>query len=456
MKKIIILSIIVQLFIVEFLNAQKTINANITYIGNEGFMISNNNTKVFIDALYYYSYGGGILNVNSTVRSMMMNNQEPFANSSLFMVTHNHPDHYDAAMMKTFLENNPSAKFVSTNEITGALKSGTLESQLVSANPSVKQHVDTTVNHIQLTVYNLLHDVGYRIYNVGFVANIDGLTIFHSGDNTMEDTTEFVNYKINEKQIDIAFISYGAFQNAAQRAIIMKYVNPKYIVLMHVPTHSVNSTKSMVASIQSQYPPIIVFNTSMESVHIDNAVKQVNTMPQKMATINDTTLTVNDPVNIRLSNIFKDNDLNDSVTYSIQNLPSGLDFDSTQMLITGKITKAGVYNLTVCGCDKHLCSNNLTFKIEVKEEEKTAINAEVFGSVEIYPNPCTNVLNIKGLPSEKCSLSIFNFGGLPIKTIDNQSITSNIDVSGFCSGIYLVKIRCSKGEFASKFLIANK
>ena len=47
------------------ISVRAQINAEITYIGNEGFMIKNNNKKLFIDALYYYTFGAGILNVDT-------------------------------------------------------------------------------------------------------------------------------------------------------------------------------------------------------------------------------------------------------------------------------------------------------------------------------------------------------------------------------------------------------
>ena len=199
------------------------INAEITYVGNEGFMISNNNKKVFIDALYYYSYGAGILNVDTAVRNRIVGNKEKFANADLFLITHNHPDHYDQTMMTNYLTNNPKAKLVAQSDIVSGITKSSLTSQLVGIKPVQYQSIDTTVNNIPLTVYNLIHNTGYRVYNVGYVADIDGFRIFHSGDNTFEDTTEYVGFNLSQKNIDGSLLSYGGYwKTSKQREFVKK------------------------------------------------------------------------------------------------------------------------------------------------------------------------------------------------------------------------------------------
>ena len=321
MKKSIYAFLIFQLSILNSLHSQDSINAEITYIGNEGFMISNNGNKVFIDALYYYSFGLGIMNVDASLRQMIINNQEPFSNSQLFLVTHNHPDHYDKTMVSSYLTNNPQAKMVAPSEIITGISSPVLARKLININPAKYESVDTTINGIKLTIYNFLHDVNYRIYNLGYFANIGGLKIFHGGDNSLEDSTEYLQFNLNEKKIDVLFLfsAKTSWESKANRDFIKKHINPKYIILMHIPVDQVSAIKEearQINELDSTFPPIIVFDAaSMEKVSISDTLIMSNKMPEKVENMGDTTVLINTPINIKVPYVFKDTDLNDRIAF---------------------------------------------------------------------------------------------------------------------------------------------
>jgi hypothetical protein len=82
---------------------------------------------------------------------------------------------------------------------------------------------------------------------------------------------------------------------------------------------------------------------------------------------------------------------------------------------------------------------------------KTTTGINQIGDIDIllYPNPVKNILSICGL-SGKPTLSIFDSSGKMI--FCKQLINSEIDISSFQSGIYMVKIETIKGIVMKKFV----
>ena len=452
MKKIICLIACLQLAGFGNVFSQNSNITEITYIGNEGFMISHNNKKVFIDALYYYSYGGGVLNVDTTVQNLMINGKKPFSDINLFLITHNHPDHYDQTMMKNFLKNNSQAKLVAQSDIITGIGKDASSKQLIGIQPKQYEYVDTVVNGIPLTVYNLIHAPSYRTYNIGYVANVGGINIFHSGDNVFDDTLEYSKFKINEKNIDVVFLSYyGYWKSKAQRDLIKKYINPKYIVLMHIPTFDVEATKQNVKQINDAFAPLIVFNTSMETIKIENdTFVFTNSMPQIIATIKDTVIQSNTAININVSSLFNDADVDDSLSYSVSGLPSGFLFNPKMMTISGsslKLNKTSNYTIKITATDKNLCSNSTTFKMTI--EVPSGLDDNINSNIEIYPNPVKDELKIRNFIPNSI-VHIYDTDG---KLVYNERImTDSINVSKLAIGTYTVKIFSSNNVFTNRMI----
>ena len=74
------------------------------------------------------------------------------------------------------------------------------------------------------------------------------------------------------------------------------------------------------------------------------------------------------------------------------------------------------------------------------ETDLLGLNDNELTSINIFPNPAKDVLNIKGLNAENLDLSIYNVLG---KEIISSSLNSNnsIDVSSFQSGMYFLKFK---------------
>ena len=92
-------------------NPAQSEGVTITFLANEGVMLSSSGHKVLIDALFL-SYGPGYaVPADSTQRSLH-NARSPFDLVDLILVTHRHGDHFHPAPAAAHLRTNPRAHLV--------------------------------------------------------------------------------------------------------------------------------------------------------------------------------------------------------------------------------------------------------------------------------------------------------------------------------------------------------
>ena len=281
MKKRLFFSVFA-VFSVFVSSQQNHLKGTITYIGNEGFMIESQGKKVLIDALYY-STMTGIFNSDAATREKMIHGTAPFDSTQLLLISHTHDDHYSQQMTIDYLFKNPQSMLVAPSTITDSVKNYDLRKNIISENPVKYQKIDTTINGISVSTFSLVHKLRINIYNVGFFVNIKGFKVFHAGDNVLDDTTEYIRYNIAQYQPDVALLNYTAFWQAdAQREFVKKFIKPRFIILMHIPKGQAATVKQQVDDLQSSmsdtsFPPIVVFENSLESCIITDTIEQTNT-----------------------------------------------------------------------------------------------------------------------------------------------------------------------------------
>ncbi len=76
----------------------------------------------------------------------------------------------------------------------------------------------------------------------------------------------------------------------------------------------------------------------------------------------------------------------------------------------------------------------------------------LFESIEVYPNPTSNVLKISGLPS-KATLYLIDGKGAIVSTENNSSTTKQLDVSQFSRGSYQLMIKVGDAFVVKKVVL---
>jgi L-ascorbate metabolism protein UlaG (beta-lactamase superfamily) len=257
----------------------------ITYISNEGFLLRSSTQKVLIDALFTNGYG--LWSVPSKeVTSEIMDAKAPFDNINLYLLTHYHGDHCDPVLINDYLSKHKNIPFVASRPsivfIDGSCFGfDLLKKQFNEMTPEVNQSISKTINNIPVKAFGLKHlsfyidsiDVEENMFNVSFLFQMDGIKIFHSGD-IMKNAFQDYLAKNNKwtDTIDVAFLCYVLFDSGASDLDYIKTtINPKYIVLTHIPPSKIVEWTAKVEQLKARFPNIIFFKNSMDSQTINIA-----------------------------------------------------------------------------------------------------------------------------------------------------------------------------------------
>lgn len=281
-KSAIIICLIVCSFNLCFSQVPKH-NLEITYISNEGFLLTSINHKILIDGLY--SNGYGIFSVPpKEVPDKIMNTEAPFDNIEMLMLTHYHKDHCDPELINKYLSKYKNVRFVSSEQSIVFIDGNCFgfigkKKQFDIMTPELNQSVSKTVDNVPIKAFGLKHlsfynkdsiDLEQTMFNVSFLFEMDGIRIFHSGDIEKD---AFQNYLKNHKwtdSVDIAFLYEGLLDSESGLDYVLNLLHPKYIVAMHVQPKEEEACVDKIKKLKTRFPNIMFFRNPMDSkiVHI--------------------------------------------------------------------------------------------------------------------------------------------------------------------------------------------
>jgi len=94
-----------------------------------------------------------------------------------------------------------------------------------------------------------------------------------------------------------------------------------------------------------------------------------------------------------------------------------------------------------------IISTTPSFTFTVTENVTLTANFKPLGISEIapaafniYPNPATDKIKIVRLTNEKAQIEIYNMFGAKLKTFELSELETEINISGFSSGVYLIRL----------------
>ena len=94
----------------------------VTYLANEGVLLSSGAQKVLIDALFVKYETGYPVPAEST-QAALARSRAPFDAVDLVLVTHRHGDHFHPLPMSEHLRSNPRAVLVTSQQVIDSLRS---------------------------------------------------------------------------------------------------------------------------------------------------------------------------------------------------------------------------------------------------------------------------------------------------------------------------------------------
>ncbi|MBK8584751.1 MAG: T9SS type A sorting domain-containing protein [Bacteroidetes bacterium] len=126
------------------------------------------------------------------------------------------------------------------------------------------------------------------------------------------------------------------------------------------------------------------------------------------------------------------------------------------------------FNITVSGGDLNgdgltdIVIGQSTGGVEVRYQSNSGIGigemAMVKPSVVLSPNPANDKLNLRFYnlsPGSKSVLRLYNVTGELIKSTEISSIETQLDLSGFSNGIYMVQLISGQNSVSRKFIVSH-
>ncbi len=205
----------------------------VTYLANEGFMVTMGSTKVLIDAFPQSSY---YADPSDSLVSKLMNDVPPYHQVDYLLVTHDHSDHFNAELASGFLRRHPAAEFVANSAVCKKM-AGDSSVGLKMTPVELERGERKTIRggKADITILRLDHG-GYReVSNLAYLVRSSGFTFLHVGDARLSDNKDFLR-KIDwaSFNVDLLFIVFFDRDSEVQ-SIIQEMIKPRYVILMHIP-----------------------------------------------------------------------------------------------------------------------------------------------------------------------------------------------------------------------------
>lgn len=240
---------------------------SVTYIANEGVLISAGGRQVLIDGLHRF-YDVAYASPPTPLLTALESAQSPYNKISLVLVSHLHGDHFHPESVGLHLKNNPAAVLVSSEQIVSRVKEqfagfSEIEKRVTQLTPAWKTKSEFKAEGIRLQVLGLRHSGAnfIGIQNLGHLIEIDGKKLLHIGDADMT-AENFASFRLQEEGIDVAFIPFWYLQSNSGRTLIRDHIRPKQIIAVHVTPAD---AESIATQIKQTNPEATVFTRILET-----------------------------------------------------------------------------------------------------------------------------------------------------------------------------------------------
>lgn len=238
----------------------------LTFIANAGVMVSTGERKVLIDALFD--------NPNPDYRApspdvvdKIMKDETPYDRVDLVIVTHNHPDHFDAALAVRYLESRARPILLAPADAVAEMKKiakdwGQIESRVVSLNLMAGEKDKRDLKQIPIRAFRTLHGQQESPMNVMFLFELDGWRIFHEGDSP-GNVDEYRAFGLGSEPVDLALVHFWFPLDPNGSRFLREVLKPDHIALTHLPIRLESDAPGKIDMVRTNYKDIFLLLPGM-------------------------------------------------------------------------------------------------------------------------------------------------------------------------------------------------
>jgi L-ascorbate metabolism protein UlaG (beta-lactamase superfamily) len=238
----------------------------LTYVANAGVLVAAGNTKVLIDALFDRPNPAYRAPSAETIRRMVAGTA-PFDGVGLALVTHNHPDHFDARVALRFLESRRDAVLVAPVDAVDAMRSvaadwARVAPRVVTIDGPVGHRLTRQLQGVRLTAMRTRHGSSETPPNVMFLVEANGWRLFHEGDSP-GDVEEYRRFGLGGAPIDLALVHFWfPFEPNCAR-FLEDVLRPDHVALTHLPIDREGDIPKKAEAVRQRYNDLILLMPGM-------------------------------------------------------------------------------------------------------------------------------------------------------------------------------------------------
>jgi L-ascorbate metabolism protein UlaG (beta-lactamase superfamily) len=239
----------------------------LTYIANEGVVVSSGASKILIDALFdkpnpeYRAPSPEVL-------EKIMKGEAPYDGVDLALVTHNHPDHFDASLAARYLVASPGTVFVGPADAVAAMRAAandwaTIEPRVVSLDIKIGEKSTKELKGISLTALRTKHSGEQESpMNLMYLFDLDGWRVFHEGDSTGKAGV-CSDSALGGVTVDLALVHFWFPLDPDCARFLQEGLKPSHIALMHLPIRLESDAPGKIDQVRKYYGDLFLMLPGM-------------------------------------------------------------------------------------------------------------------------------------------------------------------------------------------------
>jgi L-ascorbate metabolism protein UlaG (beta-lactamase superfamily) len=233
----------------------------LTFIANSGVLVSSGDQKVLIDALFdkpnpeYRAPSPEVLD-------KIMKGEAPFDGVDLLLVTHNHPDHFDAGLAARYLEKNQGPVLLAPTDTVVELRKAAadwarIEPRVVPFDLKVGEKAERSLKQVPVTAFRTLHGKQEAPMNIMFLFELGGWRIFHEGDSP-GNVDEYRGFGLGSDVVDLALVHYWFPLEPNCARFLQDILKPDHIALTHLPIRLEADAPGKIDQVRAYYEDIFL------------------------------------------------------------------------------------------------------------------------------------------------------------------------------------------------------
>jgi L-ascorbate metabolism protein UlaG (beta-lactamase superfamily) len=246
----------------------------VTTVANEGFLVRSGSKSVLVDALFratgpypeFFQQGP-----SDELLGRMLAGEGEFSRIDVALVTHHHADHHDASTAVEFLRRHRETVLVGTEAVLESMKRlsgfGDLRDRVLAPAAALDECVNLEVHGIRVSACKVRHSGSPEVTNIVYRVDLEGASFVHEGDAELSGNT-FGDLGLGKGGLDVAFVHSWWVTSDEGRETILRWLQPRSIVLMHHRWSKAHETRERLtqlsATVLESLPPVTVFGREGE------------------------------------------------------------------------------------------------------------------------------------------------------------------------------------------------